>query len=56
MKLISDFNHIEQGQVATGWLRVSHRELDDEKSTIIQPWHQHEQELKLKKARLYQLK
>lgn len=23
-----DFNHIENGQVATGWLRVSHRELD----------------------------
>ena len=25
-----DFNHIENGQVATGWLRVSHRELDIE--------------------------
>ena len=47
-----DFNHIEQGQVATGWLRVSHRELDDEKSTIIQPWHKHEQELKLKKGEI----
>ena len=47
-----DFNHIEQGQVATGWLRVSHRKLDDEKSTIIQPWHKHEQELKLKKGEI----
>ena len=43
-----DFNHIENGQVATGWLRVSHRELDKDKSTIAQPWHKHEQELKLK--------
>ncbi|HHB5567158.1 TPA: CocE/NonD family hydrolase [Staphylococcus aureus] len=42
-----DFNHIENGQVATGWLRVSHRELDQEKSTIAQPWHKHETELKL---------
>ncbi|MFI9031740.1 CocE/NonD family hydrolase [Staphylococcus pasteuri] len=42
-----DFNHIENGQVATGWLRASHRELDQEKSTIAQPWHTHEQELKL---------
>ncbi|MFE9081061.1 MULTISPECIES: CocE/NonD family hydrolase C-terminal non-catalytic domain-containing protein [Bacillus cereus group] len=28
---LSDFNHIENGQVANGWLRVSHRELDTEK-------------------------
>ncbi|PTE69623.1 acyl esterase [Staphylococcus devriesei] len=41
-----DFNHIENGQVATGWLRASHRELDETKSTIAQPWHTHEQELK----------
>ncbi|COE35145.1 MULTISPECIES: CocE/NonD family hydrolase [Staphylococcus] len=45
-----DFNHIEQGQVATGWLRASHRELDQDKSTIAQPWHKHEQELKLNKG------
>lgn len=42
-----DFNHIENGQVATGWLRVSHRELDIEKSTALQPWHHHMKELKL---------
>lgn len=44
-----DFNHIEHGQVASGWLRVSHRELDNEKSTPLQPWHKHETELKLSK-------
>lgn len=44
-----DFNHIEHGQVASGWLRVSHRELDTEKSTPLQPWHKHESELKLAK-------
>lgn len=43
-----DFNHIENGQVATGWLRVSHRELDMTKSTQAQPWLKHERELKLK--------
>ncbi|MGK0553512.1 CocE/NonD family hydrolase [Macrococcus capreoli] len=42
-----DFNHIENGQVATGWLRVSHRELDETKSTPLQPWHKHERQLKL---------
>ncbi|MDN5664436.1 MAG: CocE/NonD family hydrolase [Staphylococcus equorum] len=42
-----DFNHIEHGQVATGWLRVSHRELDNAKSTPLQPWHPHESERKL---------
>ncbi|MCJ0915323.1 MULTISPECIES: CocE/NonD family hydrolase [Mammaliicoccus] len=44
-----DFNHIEHGQVASGWLRISHRELDTEKSTPLQPWHKHETELKLAK-------
>ncbi|MBN4912053.1 CocE/NonD family hydrolase [Staphylococcus sp. EG-SA-13] len=44
-----DFNHIEHGQVASGWLRVSHRELDNDKSTPLQPWHKHETELKLAK-------
>ncbi|ANE45260.1 acyl esterase [Paenibacillus swuensis] len=43
-----DFNHIENGQVATGWLRVSHRELDMDKSTEAQPWLKHERTLKLK--------
>ncbi|MFW3527615.1 CocE/NonD family hydrolase [Staphylococcus caprae] len=47
-----DFNHIENGQVATGWLRVSHRELDKDKSTIAQPWHKHEQELKIKNGEI----
>lgn len=43
-----DFNHIEHGQVAQGWLRVSHRELDEEKSTRYQPWLKHQRLLKLK--------
>lgn len=45
-----DFNHIENGQVATGWLRVSHRELDKKKSTFFQPWLKHKRLLKLKKG------
>ena len=42
-----DFQHIEDGLAASGWLRVSHRELDEEKSTPWQPWLKHERLLKL---------
>jgi putative CocE/NonD family hydrolase len=42
-----DFQHIENGLAASGWLRVSHRELDVEKSTPWQPWLKHERLLKL---------
>ena len=35
------------GPVALGWLRVSHRELEPERSTPDQPWHRHEHELRL---------
>lgn len=45
---LADYNHIENGQVANGWLRVSHRELDPKKSTPYQPWLKHQQLLKLK--------
>jgi len=34
--------------VALGWLRVSHRELDERASTIYQPVHLHQRELKLR--------
>ena len=43
-----DFNHIEHGLLARGWLRVSHRELDSERSTPFQPWLKHQRALKLK--------
>jgi predicted acyl esterase len=43
-----DLNHIEHGHVATGWLRVSHRELDERRSTPLQPWLKHERMVKLK--------
>ena len=43
-----DFNHLEHGLVARGWLRVSHRELDEKRSTPHQPWLKHERALKLK--------
>lgn len=42
---LADFNHVENGRVATGWLRASHRELDEERSTPYQPWHTHERML-----------
>jgi predicted acyl esterase len=42
------FSNHEDGPVALGWLRVSHRELDQQKSTPCQPFHKHQNELKLK--------
>ncbi|MYZ49496.1 CocE/NonD family hydrolase [Propylenella binzhouense] len=42
-----DFQHYEQGVAAAGWLRASHRELDEARSTPWQPWLKHARELKL---------
>lgn len=44
----ADFNHMENGMVASGWLRVSHRELDEKRSTPQQPWLKHQRIQKLK--------
>lgn len=44
---LPDFNHIDNGQVSTGWLRVSHRELDEKKSTPYRPYLKHKNILKL---------
>jgi predicted acyl esterase len=37
----------DDGPVALGWLRASHRELDEERSTDWQPWHRHQRLLAL---------
>jgi len=37
----------EDGPVALGWLRASHRELDASRSTPFQPWHPHLREQRL---------
>jgi len=42
------FGNHDDGAVALGWLRVSHRELDEEKSTPYQPVHNHQREIMLK--------
>jgi len=39
------------GPVALGWLRASHRELDEERSTPQQPWHTHARSLPLEPGR-----
>ncbi len=41
------FSIWDNGNVALGWLRVSHRELDEERSTPQQPWLLHRREQKL---------
>ncbi len=38
----------DDGPVALGWLRASHRALDPVRSTELQPFHRHEQEEKLR--------
>jgi predicted acyl esterase len=35
-------NTLEKGPVALGWLRASHRELDQKRSTADRPWHLHQ--------------
>jgi predicted acyl esterase len=40
----SFLNAQEDGPVALGWLRVSHRALDPVKSTSLRPWHRHDRE------------
>jgi predicted acyl esterase len=41
------FGNHDDGPVALGWLRASHRELDEARSTPWQPWHSHAREIKL---------
>ena len=47
--------HFDDGNVALGWLRASHRELDQEKSTAYQPVLAHRRELKLKAGEIVPL-
>ena len=42
------FSALEDGPVALGWLRASHRELDAERSTPQRPWLAHRRQLKLR--------
>jgi uncharacterized protein len=42
------FGNHDEGPIALGWLRASHRELDEERSEPYQPYHSHARELKLK--------
>ncbi len=45
---LAGFSALEDGPVALGWLRASHRELDPERSTPYQPWLLHRRLQKLK--------
>jgi predicted acyl esterase len=49
------FNAMEDGPVALGWMRASHRELDESLSTPEQPWLLHKRELKLKPGQVVPL-
>lgn len=42
-----DLNHVERGRVAYGWLRASHREPDEARSTPLRPWLTHRRRLPL---------
>ncbi|ROM53523.1 hypothetical protein BK648_07685 [Pseudomonas poae] len=42
------FSIRDNGPVALGWLRVSHRDLDPKLSTEHQPWHTHEREVPIR--------
>lgn len=45
--LMAGYNDVEDGHVASGWLRVSHRELDLERSTELRPFLSHRRALPL---------
>jgi uncharacterized protein len=49
------FAFFDDGPVGLGWLRASHRELDEKKSTEFQPVYTHQRELKLKKGEVVPL-
>lgn len=44
---LAAFSALEDGPVALGWLRVSHRELDKRRSKAHQPWLAHKRQMKL---------
>lgn len=43
---------IDDGPLALGWIRASHREVDLEKSTVTRPWLRHERELLLREGEI----
>ncbi len=43
------------GVVGTGWLRASHRKLDQEKSLPYRPWHVHDEKQPLTPGEIYEL-
>jgi predicted acyl esterase len=47
------FSTFSDGPAALGWLRVSHRELDLERSTAFQPWHKHEKSTPIRPGTIY---
>lgn len=49
------YAQFEDGPVALGWLRASHRELDHEKSTEYMPWLKHTRALPFKKGEVVEL-
>ncbi len=44
---MAGYNDVEDGHVASGWLRVSHRELDADKSTELHPFLSHRRAMPL---------
>jgi predicted acyl esterase len=49
------YAQFEDGPVALGWLRASHRELDPERSTEYMPWLKHQREILFKKGEIVEL-
>ena len=44
-----------QAPVANGWLRVSHRKLDPERTTEYRPWHTHDEKQPLTPGEIYEV-
>jgi putative CocE/NonD family hydrolase len=48
----SGYNFVPDDVVAKGWLRLSHRELDETRSTETRPWHTHRRLQKVQPGRV----
>ena len=51
--MMAGYNDVENGHVASGWLRASHRELDEQRTTELRPFLTHKQEQKLQAGEVY---
>jgi hypothetical protein len=56
VRLIDEDERGRCSLLTCGWLKASHREIDEDKSTPYRPWHPHTREEKLDPGRVYEFR